>query len=96
MPCVEENLASYLSPGTFSSLKAPILPSKPCQTTSRLVCKSYVLAGQANGALHTMTVLRVDLHTDLDQGEDLSQCLTGHFMAAVVAVEKHLWLSLGK
>lgn len=95
--CLWLNLASYLSPGTSSFLKSPVLPSKPCQTTSRLVGKSYAVAGQASGALHTMTELQayqVDLLKDLDQGEGLSQCSTAHFMSAMVAVEKHLWLSL--
>lgn len=51
MPPVEEPLAGYLSQGEASSLKAPSLPSKPCQTTSWLVGKVYVAAGQADGAL---------------------------------------------
>lgn len=36
MPQFEENLASYLSLGSSSLLKAPVLPSKPCQTIMRL------------------------------------------------------------
>lgn len=39
MPPVEETLASYLSQSEVSSLKAPALASKPCQTTSWLVGK---------------------------------------------------------
>lgn len=31
MPKVEQTLASYLSPDTASSLKAPTLPTKPCR-----------------------------------------------------------------
>ncbi len=36
MPPEEETLASYLSVGETSSFKAPSLPSKPLQDTSRL------------------------------------------------------------
>lgn len=75
MPRVERNLANYLYPGTSSSLKAPILPTKPCQATLRLVGRAYAVADQTGGALHTMAVLQVyqaDLLKDLDQGEGLS------------------------
>ncbi len=37
MPPVEETLASYLSVGETSSLKAPSLPSKPLQKCCRFV-----------------------------------------------------------
>lgn len=47
MPQVEEMLASYLSPGTASSLNKPTLPTKPCRTTSTLVGKVFQVAGQA-------------------------------------------------
>lgn len=56
MPQIEE-LVSYLSPGVASSLKAPILPPKPCQTTSRLVGKAYAAVCKAGAALHTMALL---------------------------------------
>ncbi len=41
MPRMEESLAGYLTAPQASSWKAPTLPSKPCQFTSRLVGKSY-------------------------------------------------------
>ncbi len=44
MPAVEETLASYLSVGETSSLKASSLPSKPLQ--------KYAAAGQAVASLH--------------------------------------------
>ncbi|KAI2664009.1 Transposon Ty3-G Gag-Pol polyprotein [Labeo rohita] len=47
MPRVEQTLASYLSPESASSLKAPVLPSKPLRVTSALVGKGYTAAGQA-------------------------------------------------
>ncbi len=75
MPPVEEMLASYLSVGETSSLKAPSLPSKPLQETSRLNGKAYAAAGQAVASLHTMAVLQAyqaDLLKDLDKGQGLS------------------------
>lgn len=47
MPPVEDMLASCLSHGEASALKA--LPSKPLQTTSWLNGKAYAVAGQASG-----------------------------------------------
>lgn len=120
MPRVEQTLASYLSPGTASSLKAPALPSKPLRTTSALVGKGYAAAGQAGACLHTMAVLQAyqaDLLKELDEGEeiksdditelrrtaDLSLRATketaraiGRSMAAMVAAERHLWLTLSE
>lgn len=61
--------------GTSLSLNVPILPSKPCQITSSLVCKSYAATGQACGALPIMVVLQAylaDLLKYLFQGEGLS------------------------
>ncbi len=75
MPPVEEMLASYLSVGETSSLKAPSLPSKPLQETSRLNGKAYAAAGQAVASLHTMAVLQAyqaNLLKDLDKGQGLS------------------------
>ncbi|KAL0175067.1 hypothetical protein M9458_031035, partial [Cirrhinus mrigala] len=118
MPRVEQTLASYLSPGLASSLKAPVLPSKPLRVTSALVGKGYTAAGQAGACLHTMSALQAyqaDLLKKLDEGEeirdsdiselrrtaDLSLRATketaraiGRSMAALVAAERHLWLTL--
>ncbi|KAI2657343.1 Transposon Ty3-G Gag-Pol polyprotein [Labeo rohita] len=118
MPRVEQTLASYLSPESASSLKAPVLPSKPLRVTSALVGKGYMAAGQAGACLHTMSVLQAyqaDLLKELDEGEeikdsdiselrrtaDLSLRATketaraiGRSMAALVAAERHLWLTL--
>ncbi len=74
MPRVEQTLASYLSPGVASSLKAQVLPSKPLRTTSALVGKGYTAAGQAGACLHTMSVLQAyqaDLLKELDEGEQI-------------------------
>ncbi|CAM4555428.1 unnamed protein product [Leuciscus chuanchicus] len=71
MPKVEETLASYLSPATASSLKAPSLPSKPVKYTSSLVHKSYAAAGQAAACLHTMSIMQAyqaELLGDLEEG----------------------------
>ncbi len=58
MSRVEQMLVSYLSPGAASSLKAPTLPSKPLHTSSALVGKGYVAAGQTGAWLHTMGCCR--------------------------------------
>lgn len=55
MPRVEETLAGYLSPGSSSSLKKSVLPTKPCRLTSLLV---FQAAGQAGATLQTMAVLQ--------------------------------------
>ncbi len=71
---VEQTLASYLSSGSASSLKAPVLPSKPL-CTSALVGKGYTAAGQAGAYLHTMSVLQTyeaDLLKELDEGEQFN------------------------
>ncbi|XDV19288.1 hypothetical protein PO909_024787 [Leuciscus waleckii] len=76
MPQVEETLASYLSPGSASSLKKPPLPSKPCRITSSLVGKAYQAAGQAGVVLHTMAVLQVyqaDLLKNLSVGTTINE-----------------------
>lgn len=55
-------------------LKTPILLSKPLRT-SKLNVIAYAAAGQADGALHMMTVLQAyqaDLLKDLDDGKSLS------------------------
>ncbi|KAI2649963.1 50S ribosomal protein L1 [Labeo rohita] len=72
MPRVEQTLASYLSPGAASSLKAPSLPSKLLRTTSSLVGKGYSAAGQAGACLHTMSLLQTcqaDLLQGLSEGD---------------------------
>ncbi len=54
IPVVEDTLASHLSPSLAPSWKSrPLLPTKPCRTTSALIGKSYIAAGQAGMALHT-------------------------------------------
>ncbi|KAI2653798.1 hypothetical protein H4Q32_014146 [Labeo rohita] len=115
---VEQTLESYLSPEAASSLKAPVLPSKPLRTTSALVGKGYLAAGQAGACLHTMAVLQayqVDLLKELDDSDEISRDdiselrraadlslhatkeaarAIGRSMAAMVAAERHLWLTL--
>ncbi len=75
MPKVEEMLASYLSPKSSSSIKSPVLPTKPVRITSALVGKAYSAAGQAAACLHTMSLLQAyqaELLTELDEGESIS------------------------
>ncbi len=118
MPRVEQTLASYLAPGAASSLKAPVLPTKPLRGSSVLLGKGYAAAGQAGACLHTMAVLQAyqaDLLKELDEGEQISSSDVGELrrtadlalratketaraigrsMAAMVAAERHLWLTL--
>ena len=117
MPMAEETLASYLSPASSSSLKAPTLPSRPLKNTSALVGKAYSAAGQAAACMHTMAILQAyqadllkdaceggeisaDMINELRQTADLTLRATretaksiGRSMAAMVATERHLWLS---
>ncbi len=59
IPVIEDMLASHLSPSLASSGKSrPLLPTKPCRTPSALIGKSYIMAGQAGMALHTMAILQ--------------------------------------
>ncbi len=118
MPRVEQTLASYLAPGAASSLKAPVLPTKPLRGSSALLGKGYAAAGQAGACLHIMAVLQAyqaDLLKELDEGEQISSSDVGELrrtadlalratketaraigrsMAAMVAAERHLWLTL--
>ncbi len=66
----EEELVGYLSPGSSSSLKKSVLPTKPCRLTSVLVGEAFQAVGQAGTALHTMVVLQAyqaDLLKDLSR-----------------------------
>ncbi len=46
IPVVEDTLASHLLPSLAPSWKSrPLLPTKPCRTTSALIGKSYIAAG---------------------------------------------------
>lgn len=75
MPPIEETLASYLSMGQASTLKALPLPTEPLLVTSCLNGREYAAAGQAGATLHTMAVLQAyqaDLLKNLDQGQGLS------------------------
>lgn len=72
MPRVEQPLATYLAPESTSSLKTPVLHTKPCRVTSTLVGRAYMAAGRAGDSLHTMAVLQAyqaDLLKDIDEGE---------------------------
>ncbi len=71
---MEEALVSYLSPESSSSVRSPVLPTKPVKTTSALAGKSYSAAGQAAACLHTMSLLQAyqaELLADLDEGEGI-------------------------
>ncbi|ROI33884.1 hypothetical protein DPX16_20398 [Anabarilius grahami] len=58
IPAIEDTLATHLSPSSAPSWKSrTLLPFKPCRTTSALIGKSYMAAGQAGMALHTMAKL---------------------------------------
>ncbi len=76
MPVVEDTLASHLSPSLAPSWKSrPLLPSKACRTNSALIGKSYIAAGQAGMALHTMAILQAyqaDFLKEMDEGTGLT------------------------
>ncbi len=80
IPVVEDTLASQLSPSLAPSWKSrPLLPTKPCRTTCRttsaLIVKSYIAAGQAGMALHTMAILQAyqaDVLKEMDEGTGLT------------------------
>ncbi len=75
MPVVEDTLASHLLPSLAPSWKSRPLPSKPCRTTSALIGKSYIAAGQAGMALHTMAILQAyqaDVLKEMDEGTGLT------------------------
>ncbi len=77
---VEQTLVGYLSPGAASSLKAPVLPTKPLRVSSALVGKGYTAAVQAGACLHTMAVLQAyqaDLLKELDEGKQISSSDVG-------------------
>ncbi len=74
MPKVKEMLMSYLSPESSSSARSTVLPTKPVRTTSALVGKAYLAAGQAAACLHTMSLLQAyqaDLLADLDEDKGI-------------------------
>ncbi len=76
IPVVEDTLASHLSPSLAPSWKSrPLLPTKPCMTTSALIGKSYIAAGQAGMTLHTMAILQAyqaDVLKEMDEGTGLT------------------------
>ncbi len=76
MPVVEDTLASQLSPSLAPSWKSsPLLPSKLCRTISALIGKSYIAAGQAGMALHTMAILKAyqaDVLKEMEEGTGLT------------------------
>ncbi len=76
IPVVEDTLASHLSSSLAPSWKSrPLLPTKPFMTTSALIGKSYIAAGQAGMALHTMAILQAyqaDVLKEMDEGAGLT------------------------
>ncbi len=69
---VEQGYTTSLAPSWKSR---PLLPSKPCRTTSALIGKSYIAAGQAGMALHTMAILQAyqaDVLKEMDEGTGLT------------------------
>ncbi len=53
----------------------PLLPSKPCRTTSALIGRSYMVAGQLGAALHTMAILQAyqaEVLKEMDEGDGVT------------------------
>ncbi len=102
MPKVEQTLASYLSPHVASSLKAPALPAAG-QAGACLHTMSVLQAYQADllKELDEREQVSSDDIAELRRTADLSLRATketgraiGRSMAAMVAAERHLWLTL--
>ncbi len=104
MPVVEDTLAFHLSPSLAPSWKSrPLLPIQPCRTTSALIGKSYIAAGQAD-VLKEMdegTGLTPEAVKEVHRATDLALRATKHTartvgrtMAGLVAAERHLWMNL--
>ncbi len=71
MPVVEDTLASHLSPSLAPSWKSrPLLPIKLCRTTSALIGKSYIAAGQAGMAI--LQAYQADVLKEMDEGTGLT------------------------
>jgi hypothetical protein len=73
IPRFEQTLASYLSPGSVSTLKASASLTKPLKKTIfNLVGKAFTAVGLAGACLHTIAVLQAyqaDLLWYLDRSE---------------------------
>ncbi len=73
VPAVEDTLAVHLSPNSAPSWKfRPLLPSNTYRTISALIGKSYIAAGQAGAALHTMAILQIyqaEVLKEMDEGD---------------------------
>lgn len=68
---VEEALATYLSPDTASSLKAPALPTKPCRITSELRELIWLWVGLVLACiLSILQAYQADLFKHLDEGDE--------------------------
>ncbi len=102
MPVVEDTLTSHLSPSLAPSWKSrPLLPTKPCRTTSALIGKSYITAGQAGMALHAMAILQAyqaDVLKDMDEGTGLTEAVKELCKATDWALRatKHTARALGR
>ncbi len=76
VPPIEDTLAAHFSPTSAPSWKSrPLLLSKPRRTTSALIGKSYMAAGQAGAALHTMAILQAyqaEVLKEMDEGDSVS------------------------
>ncbi len=76
IPVVKDMLDSHLSPSLAPSWKScPLLRTKSCRTTPAIIGKSYIAAGQAGMALHTMAILQAyqaDVLKKMDEGGGLT------------------------
>lgn len=91
---VKELLASYLSHCMASSLKVPLLLSKPCQTTLCLMGKAFK---SPSPQPRWRTVSRDSPLALLNHrccSTKQTACATFSSMAAMVVSEQHLWLNI--
>ncbi|XP_016414875.1 histone H1.03-like [Sinocyclocheilus rhinocerous] len=90
---METDLVSYLSPGVASSLKAPVLPTKPLRTTSALADLLKDLDEGEEIKSENISELRRTADLSLRVTKETARAI-GRSMAAMVAAERHLWLTL--
>ncbi len=76
VPAVEDMLAVHLLPNSAPSWKSQtLLPSKLCRTTSALIGKSNMAAGQAGAAVHTIAILQAyqaEVLKEMDEGDGVT------------------------
>ncbi len=95
--------AGHLSLNSAPSWKSrPLLLFKPCRTTSALIGKFYMAAGQAGATLHTMAILQAyqaEVLKELDEGDGVTPEAVRELRRATdlaLCVTKHTARAVGR